>query len=152
MSANRGRDLTLQAEDACVNRERVMLKNKTRFSLWLVAALLGGCATSTLITNLTPTQEPRNPNGQYLVEMKLDTTQATIRPESIAPHVMVGFDAYPMRPQLKMANRWEALVPVPAATNVINYYFKVDFSYNRFGKPGQDSLRSQQYKLTILDK
>jgi hypothetical protein len=129
-----------------------MLKNKKWFPLWLVPAILAGCTTSTLITNLTPTQQPRNPNSQYLVEMKLDTTQATIRPETITPHVLVGFDSYPMRPQLKMVNRWEALVPVPGATNVLNYHFKVDYTYNRFGTPGQGSLRSSQYKLTILDK
>ena len=128
-----------------------MLKHKKWFSLTLLSALLAGCAT-TSITNLTPTQEPRSANGQYLVEMKLDTTQQTLRPESVAPNVVVGFDSYPMRPQIKMANRWEALVPIPPGTNVINYHFKVNYEFNKFGKPGQDSMRSSQYKLTVLDK
>ena len=128
-----------------------MLKIKNWFSLLLLPGLLAACATSTL-TNLTPTQQPRNPTGQYLVEMKLDSNQQTLRPESIAPQVMVGFDSYPMRPQLKMTNRWEALVPIPADTGVINYHFKVDYEYNKFGKPGQASMRSSQYKLSVIDK
>src|SRR5207247_10909636 len=127
-----------------------MLKNTKWFCL-LLPALLAGCADVTL-TNLTPTQEPRNPNGQYLVEMKMDSTQQSLRPDSVKPTVVVGFDAYPMKPQLKMANRWEALVPIPPGTNVINYHFKGEFDYNKFGKPGQDSLRSSQYKLEVLDK
>ena len=128
-----------------------MFKNKKWFSLLLLPALLTGCPTST-ITNLTATQQPRSPTGQYLVEVKLDSSQQTLRPESITPHVVVGFDSYPMRPQLKMTNRWEALVPIPAGTNVINYHFKVDYEFNKFGKPGQGSIRSSQYKLTILDQ
>ena len=128
-----------------------MLKNKKWFSALLLPVFLAGCADVTL-TNLTPTQQPRNPTGQYLVEMKLDSTQQTLRPESIKPNVVVGFDTYPMRPQLKMTNRWEALVPIPPSTNVINYHFKVDYDYNKFGKPGQDSRRSPQYKLEILEK
>jgi len=130
--------------------QRVMLKNKICFA-FLLLPLLAGCTNLTL-TNLTPTQQTRNPNGQYLVEMKMDTTQQTLRPESVIPKVVVGFDSYPMRPQLKMTNRWEALVPIPVTTSVINYHFKVDYEYNKFGKPGQDSLRSSQYKLAIVDK
>ena len=128
-----------------------MLKNKKWFSLLLLSGFLAGCA-SVEITNLTATQQPRNDTGQYLVEVKLDTTQQTLRPESIAPNVVVGFDSYPMKPQLKMGNRWEALIPIPRGTTVINYHFKFDYAYNKFGKPGQDSLRSSQYKLAILDK
>ena len=127
-----------------------MLKNKKWFSL-LLPALLAGCADVSL-TNLTPSQEPRNANGQYLVEMKMDSTQQTLRQDSIRPAVVVGFDSYPMKPQLKMINRWEALIPIPPGTNVINYHFKVDFDYNKFGKPGQDSMRSSQYKLEIVDQ
>ena len=127
-----------------------MLKNKKWFSL-LLPALLAGCADVSL-TNLTPSQEPRNANGQYLVEMKMDSTQQTLRQDSIRPAVVVGFDSYPMKAQLKMVNRWEALVPIPPGTNVINYHFKVDFDYNKFGKPGQDSMRSSQYKLEIVDQ
>jgi len=84
--------------------------------------------------------------------MKMDSTQQSLRPESISPKVMVGFESYPMRPQLKMTNRWEAMVPVPPGTTAINYHFKVDYQYNRFGPPGQESMRTPQYKLEVLDK
>ena len=130
------------------NAGRAMRKLKAVLPWGLLALLLISCATS-LITNLTPSTLPRNPSGQYLVEMKLDTTQQTLRPDSVTPHVHVGFDAYPMRPTLKMTNRWEALVPVAADKDSIIYHFKVDYEYNRFGQPGKGSRLSPEYKLTI---
>jgi hypothetical protein len=125
-----------------------MRKLKTVLPLGFLVLLFIGCASS-LLTNLTPSTLPRNPSGQYLIEMKLDTTQQTLRLESVAPHVLVGFDSYPMRPTLRMTNRWEALVPVPPDKDSIIYHFKVDYEYNRFGKPGKGSKLSPEYKLTI---
>ena len=117
--------------------------------LCLAAVFIASCTTK-VITNLTPSQLPRNPSGQYLVEMKLDSQQQTLRADSITPFVVVGFDSYPMRPTLKMMNRWEALVPGPASGDTLLYRFKVDYEYNKFGnKPGQGSLSSEQYTLTI---
>jgi hypothetical protein len=114
-----------------------------------LALLIVSCATK-VITNLTPSQLPRDPSGQYLVEMKLDSKQQSLRPDSITPKVVSGFNTYPMRPTLRMTNRWEALVPVPANQDAFLYHFKVDYEYNKFGnKPGQGSLTSEQYKLTI---
>jgi hypothetical protein len=115
----------------------------------LLSLLVASCATK-VITNLTPSQLPRDPSGQYLVEMKLDSKQQSLRPDSITPKVVSGFNTYPMRPTLRMTNRWEALVPVPANQDAFLYHFKVDYEYNKFGnKPGQGSLTSEQYKLTI---
>ena len=115
----------------------------------LLAIFLASCA-NTVITNLTPSILPRNPSGQYLVEMKLDSTQQSLRQDSIRPLVVVDFNTYPMRPTLRMTNRWEALVPVAASQNMLVYHFKVDYEYNKFGgKPGQGSRASEQYKLTI---
>jgi hypothetical protein len=115
----------------------------------LVAIFIASCATK-VITNLTPTQLPRNPSGQYLVEMKLDSNQQTLRADTITPSVVVGFNSYPMRPTLKMTNRWEALVPGPASGNTLVYHFKVDYEYNKFGsKRGQGSLASEEYTLSI---
>ncbi len=93
---------------------------------------------------------PRNPAGQYLIEMKLDSDQQTLRAGSISPQVVVVFNTYPMRPTLRMTNRWEALVPIAPSQDSIMYKFKVDYEYNKFGsKPGQGSLMSDEYKLTI---
>ena len=126
-----------------------MVTMKRVVPVCLLAILIASC-TSKVITNLTPTQLPRNPSGQYLVELKLDSKQQSLRADSITPKVVSGFNTYPMRPTLKMANRWEALVPVPANQDALIYHFKVDYEYNKFGnKPGQGSLTSEQYKLTI---
>lgn len=114
----------------------------------LLSAVLGvGCVTT--LTNLTATTQPRNPNNLYLIEYQWDTTQQTIRPQSIQPFVVVGFDTYEMRPTFKMNNRWEALVPIPPDKSVITYRFKVDYEFSRFGKPGKASKASPEYKLYI---
>ena len=110
--------------------------------------LLTACVTST-ITNLTPTTIPRSPTGQYLIEYAWETSQQTIRPTTITPHVVIGFDTFPMRPILKMTDRWEAYVPCPPGKNEIVYHFKVDYEFSRFGKPGQASKLSPEYKLLI---
>ncbi len=114
----------------------------------LLAVWVAGCASS-VITNLTPTQVPRNPTGQYLVEMQLNTQQQTMRPESITPYVIVGLNEYKMRPTQKMMNRWETYIPVPSTKDSILYHYKVNYKYNRFGQPGDGSLLSPEYKLTI---
>jgi hypothetical protein len=120
--------------------------------LFLAGALLAfvaGCLDK-VITNLTPSTLPRNATGQYLVEMQLNTRQQTMRPESITPYVVIGFNEYKMRPTPKVNNRWETYVPVPANENVVYYRFKVDYEYNRFGAPAAGSVRSPgDYKLTI---
>lgn len=127
-----------------------MLKMKRLFPLFLFPLLLTSCATSS-ITNLTSTTQPRNASGQYPIEYKWDSSQATIRPQTITPFVIVGVDAYPMRQTLKMTNRWETLVPIPPDKNSLNYHFRVDYDYNRFGTPGKGSLLSPEYKLVIVD-
>jgi hypothetical protein len=128
-----------------------MLINKRVVPVCLLAIFLVSCVPTKTITNLTPTTMPRNPSGQYLVEMKLDSTQQSLRYDTITPHVVSGFNTYKMRPTLRMTNRWEALVPIPADKESLQYHFKVDYEYNKFGaKPGQGSLLSQEeYKLTI---
>ncbi len=117
----------------------------------LLGLLLIGCASS-IITNLTPTTMPRNASGRYLIEMEMDTSQQTLRADSVSPEIIVGTEKYPMKRTLKTKNRWEGLVPIPTSTNSIIYVFKVNYLYNRFGKAGQGSLLSDEYKLTLLEK
>lgn len=124
-----------------------MTKKWIGLCLLLAAVALAGCVTT--VTNLTATTQHRNANNLYLIEYQWDTTQQTIKPESIQPYVIVGFDTYEMRPTLRMTNRWEALVPIPADKSVINYRFKVDYEYARFGKPGKSSKNSPEYKLYL---
>ena len=117
--------------------------------LLFASSLLVCAGCTSVITNLTPSTLPRNANGQYLVEMKLDTRQQTMRPETITPFVVTGFNEYKMRPTAKMENRWETYLPVATNENVVYYRYKVDYQYNRFGGPAPGSIRSEDYKLTI---
>jgi hypothetical protein len=114
----------------------------------LLLLTLVGCASTTL-TNLTATTQPRNPNNLYLIEYQWDSNQQAIRPDTIKPVVVSGYDTYEMRPVLGMTNRWEALVPIPPTKDTLSYGFKVDYEYNRFGKPGKSSVRSPDYTLHI---
>jgi len=125
-----------------------MFKYKKTLLFSLLGLWVAGCATN-VVTNLTPTQYPRNPTGQYLVEMKLDSTQQTLRIDSVTPYVVVGFNEYKMRPTHKMTNRWETYVPVTASQDSILYHYKVNYEYNRFGAPGTNSLLSPEYKLIV---
>ena len=121
-----------------------------KFLLLLLTPLLfAGCST---ITNLTPGHQPRNTTGLYPVEVKWDSRQQTIRPQSIKPSVMVGLENYSMRKTQKMSNRWETLVPIPADKSVINYRFKFDFEYNAIPQPRPDSILSREYQMEIGDK
>jgi hypothetical protein len=120
---------------------------KKWMALGLLSALLAGCATT--VTNITSTTQPRNPNNQYLVEFQWDTSEQAVIPDSVQPYVVTGFDTYEMRPVLRMTNRWEAYVPVPADKNVVVYSFKVEYETRAFGKPQKRSKNSQEYKLYI---
>jgi len=125
---------------------------KKLFALFLPLLLpLAGCVTSS-ITNLTASQQPRNPNNLYLIEYEWDTNQQSIRPKSVTPHVVLGFDTYEMRPTPRMTKRWEALIPVPANKDFITYHFKVDYEYNDFGKVGRSSINSPEYRLNIVER
>ena len=116
--------------------------------LLLLPIFLVSCADTT-ITNLTPTTYSRDPSGQYMVQMQIDTTQQTLIPTSVSPSVVIGFDSIPMRPTKKSANRFEAFIPILGDKSSITYHFKVDYEYKRFGKPGKGSMLSQEYELKI---
>ena len=117
----------------------------------LLSLLLTGCVHST-ITNLTPSQQPRNATGIYPIEVAWDTHQQTVRQQTLTPVVMVDFDTFPMRPTRGITNRWEAFIPVPANQKGLNYHFKFDYEYNKFGGPQKSSKLSHGYKLDIVDK
>jgi hypothetical protein len=78
--------------------------------------------------------------------------QQTLRWDSIKPQILVGTEAYPMRPTLLMTNRWEGLIPVNPGTNFTHYRYKFDFQYNAMGGSRADSALSPEYTLRILDK
>lgn len=120
---------------------------KRLLALALLAAVFAGCVNT--VTNLTSSTHARDPKNMYRVEYQWDSTQQTVRPGSIKPYVVVGFDSYEMRPVMKMNNRWEAWIPVPPSKKEIVYHFKVNYEYTRFGQPGTASKLSPEYKLII---
>ena len=111
--------------------------------------LLAGCATQ--LTNLTPLQQVRNPDNAYRVEVALATRQQTLRWESIRPQILVGADAFPMRPTLLMTNRWEGLVPVLPGVSSVSYRYRFDYEYNAMGKPKSGSYLSSEYNLRVQE-
>ena len=115
----------------------------------LLSLVLAGCATR--ITNLSALHQQRNTNNLYTVEVAFDTRQQTVRWQSIRPSILVGNQSYEMRPTLLMSNRWEGLIPVPPGKNSVEYRYKINFQYNRMGKPGNDSALSRKYVLQILE-
>ena len=123
---------------------------KKSLSALILSLLLSGCATQ--LTNLTPTQQVRNPNNLYPVEVAFDTRQQTVRWQSIRPQIVVGTEFYDMRSTPLMTNRWEGLVPVPLGTSLVHYRYKFEFQYNRMGSPGADTALSPEYTLRILDQ
>jgi hypothetical protein len=122
-----------------------------KFLAVLPILLLAGCATT--FTRLTPLEQPRNPNNLYPVEVVFNSSQQSLRWESIRPYVLVNGVLYPMRQVPMMQNRWEGFVPVPPGTNSVSYRFKFDYLCNTFGTPPKpDSAFSQAYKLTVVDQ
>jgi hypothetical protein len=111
--------------------------------------LITGCNT---ITNLTPRQHVRNANGLYAFEVKWDSRQQSLRPESLRPSVIIGTETYPMQPVPLVKNRWETLVPIAPDQKLVNYRFKFDWEYNAIPKPRQDTKLSAPYQLQIIDK
>ena len=128
--------------------------NKLRAAaLGLTVLLVAGCITSG-ITNLTPTQVPRNTTGIYRIEMIWESNQQALRPETIQPEVQVtGHNAtYPMTRTQLLTNRWETLVgPLrPEETNLF-YRIKVNWKYNAIPVPRSDSQIDGPFRLRIVD-
>jgi hypothetical protein len=125
----------------------IMLK---KFLMALPLLLLTGCATS--FTRLTPTEQPRNANNLYPVEVLFKTSQQSLRWDSIQAYVLVNGVPNPMRPVPMMQNRWEGFVLMPPGTSSVSYRFKFDYLYNAFGQPPKpNSVISPVYKLTIVE-
>ena len=125
------------------------IKMKKIFYLLLLPVLLAGC---TSITNLTPSQYPRDPSGSYRVEAQWKSNRQAIRPDSFQPLVIIGFATIPMRPVPVVQDRWEAFIPVPADKDFVLYRYKFDYVVNAISKPHPDSLMSAEYTLKIGEK
>jgi hypothetical protein len=115
--------------------------------LLALSALLTGC---TSITNLAPTQYPRDPSGYYRVEAQWNTHREVVRPDSIKPLVVVNsVDTYPMQRVPLVSDRWQAFIPVPTDKDMILYHYKFDFLDDAFGGPRPNSFMSRDYELHV---
>jgi hypothetical protein len=117
----------------------------------LSVLLLTGCAGQ--FTRLTPLQQTRNPSNQYSVEVAFNSKQQSLRWETIQPYILANGQAYAMRPEPLVQNRWQGYVPVPPGVNGVEYRFKFEYKYNAVGTgPKASSAISPIYKLTIVDQ
>ena len=119
-------------------------------ALLLAPLLLLGCSST--VTNLTPRQQTRNDAGLYPVEVIWETRQKSVKHETVKPKVQVGLNFYPMQRTPLLANRWETLIPIPVATNYVNYRVRVDFDYDSIPVARPDSRLSPLYQLQVVDK
>ena len=125
--------------------------NLKKFLPVLPVLLLAGCSTE--FTRLTPLQQPRNPNNLYPVEVQFNSTQQSLRWDSIKPFVLVNGEPYPLRSEAMVQNRWEGFVPVPPGANSVAFRFKFDYLYNNFNTPPKpNSAWSPMYQLKIVDQ
>ena len=123
-----------------------------KFLPLLPVLLLAGCSTTATFTRMTPSQQPRNTDNLYPVEVAFNSQQQSIRWDSIQPHVLVSGQSFPLRPVPVVKNRWEGLLPVPPTLNNVTYRFKFDYLYNAFGKnPQPESSWSPTYSLKVVD-
>jgi len=130
-----------------------MRKIKLLTPVFLAGLILTGCI-STTVTRLTPRQVMRTPDNMYPIEVSFDSTQQSLRWETLQATclIMGGNQTYPMTLTPKMTNRWEAMIPIPAGTKELEYRVKFEFDYNAFGAPPQpDTSLSRIYKLQVLD-
>jgi hypothetical protein len=117
--------------------------------LAMLCLLVTGCTTT--LTNLTPRQQTRNPNGLYPLEVMWESSAADIVKDTIKGYVVVGLDAYPMQRSPMLTNRWEAFLPVPGDKNVVNYRFKFDYQFVTIPVRRPGSKMSEPYQLQIVD-
>ena len=123
-----------------------------KFLKLLPVMLIAGCATSATITRLTPSEVPRNPNNQYLVETSFESPQQSLIPDSLKASIVVDGQIIPMTQVAVVNNRWEGYLPVPPDKNSVTYRFLFDYKYNSFGaQPKSETKYSPPYTLKIAE-
>jgi len=122
-----------------------------KFLPLLPVLLLTGCAAT--FTRLTPLEQPRNANNLYTVEVIFNSSQQSMRWESLQPYVLAGGQLYQLRQVPMITNRWEGFIPVPPSANGVTYRFKFDYLYNNWGTPPKpNSAFSPSYNLKVVDQ
>src|SRR5471030_371025 len=104
----------------------------------LALALLAGCTTVKL-TNLTPTSLPENPSQIYTFTLRIKTNSSTVDAASVAPHIVIDGQNFPMKPSPLGQGIYEFEYQMPANRDEMAYYFLVDYATegNGITTPGQ---------------
>lgn len=113
----------------------------------LLLVLLPGCAVK--LTNLTPSVLPRSAAGYYPFEVAVTSQEKAVKWDTLEAFVRIGEDSYPMQRTPLLTNRWEALVPLPAETQAIEYRYEFRFQKAAMGGPAPASAESPSYKLRL---
>lgn len=92
----------------------------------VAAVLLGGCATMSL-TNLTPSSLPENPSGIYTFTLRVTPKSATVVPDSIAPHIVVGAESHDMQKSESVPGVYEFDCKLPPGQDSVGYYYLVSY-------------------------
>ncbi|XOV73203.1 MAG: hypothetical protein ACFHW5_08470 [Verrucomicrobiota bacterium] len=119
--------------------------------VFTVTVLLQTGCVKTTIVNLTPSKLPRNSQGVYRFEAAWDSNQKTIREDSIQGYVVLDGVNVPMERVQVVEDRWEVLLPLDQSPDGHTYQLKFDYLYDSFPEPKPDSLRTQPYRLDIVE-
>lgn len=123
-----------------------------KFLNFLPILLITGCTTTSSVTRLTATEQPRNAKNQYLVEATFTSNQQSLLWDSLQCSVVAEGKVLPMTLVPTVRNRWEGYIPVPPDQNKVTYRFVFDYKYNDFGSaPKSDTKMSPAYTLKIVD-
>jgi hypothetical protein len=119
---------------------------------WAVAVLgalaLAGCVP-TSVSNLTPRTVPANPTRTYPFEVTWNTARRGVKTDAVSAWVVIDGVLYPMTRVPVAANRWEALVPVPAGRTYVPYKYRFDYSIPGVVSKTPTSEWSQEYRLVV---
>lgn len=110
-----------------------------------VSLALAGCETVTL-TNLTPASMPENPSQIYTFTLRVTPRTNTVPPASIAPHIIVDGQHFPMRKSAIGEGLYEFDYQLPAGRDEIAYYYLVNYSVEG------NNLRSPQETYTGVNR
>ncbi len=109
--------------------QRVFTASRILSALGAAAALalLAGC-TSVSLTNLTPSSLPENPSQIYTFTLRVHPAGNAISPGSIAPHIVVDGQNFPMKPSPLGEGIYEFDYQLPPGRDTVAYYYLVDYN------------------------
>jgi hypothetical protein len=93
----------------------------------LAVSLVAGCANVAL-TNLTPSSLPENPSGIYTFTLRVAPKSASVIPDSVTPHIVVGEESHDMKRSDVSTEIYEFDYKLPPYRSDIGYYYLVNYN------------------------